>query len=47
MAKEMTNEDISNLIDKIGDMAVADATHQEVMLAIAKAVGLIDDEATE
>jgi hypothetical protein len=47
VAKEMTDQDISNLIDKIGEMAVAGATHQDVMVEIAKAVGLIDDEPAE
>lgn len=42
MAKELSDKDISNLMDKIEGMS--GATHQDVMREIAKAVGLMDDE---
>jgi hypothetical protein len=42
VAKEMTSDDVRDLMDKIEAMAVADASHRDVMLEIAKAVGLIE-----
>jgi len=43
MAKELTDEDIRNLIDKIENMD-ENATHQDVMIEIGKSVGLIDGD---